>query len=98
MLGIPVGIPPGQGEIGRKFVKGAIPGDEVLGNGGHQILLVLRRHGLLQDETVMDLLRDFGHAGVVAGDQRRQDILARLLDRQHLLAQQVAQLGRNSWL
>ena len=94
MLRFPVAIASGLCQIGRKPVKGLIPGHEILGCRGHQILFVFGRHGLLQDETVVDLLRQPRDAGVVSGDQRREDVLAGLFDRQHLLAQQIAQLRR----
>ena len=81
ILRLPVAIAAHLSKIGRKLVKGLVPGNEFLGNGSLQILLVLRRHGLLQDETVMDLLCQTRDAGVVSSDQGRNNILAGLLDR-----------------
>ncbi|WP_299783716.1 hypothetical protein [uncultured Marivita sp.] len=41
-----------------------------------------------------DLLCKLGNARLTSGYQRREDVLARPLDRQHFLAQQIAQIRR----
>jgi len=88
-LQIAVTITCGLGKPGCKLMKGTVARNETFRHRRHQILLVLWCHFLLQDKTVMDILRKFRNTRVIASNQCRYYLPAGVFDGEHFLAQQI---------